>query len=1275
MIDYYREHQEINDVKVIDRLEECIQHYREQDLSFDALYEEYDRVDNARVKREFTDKNVFFRKGKQSPSGDVKVKSLFMKECLLEALKIVCERKAEVEMAKPSSDLNEEINTYKKDFQYYPDVTELDFADQLFAKEELHRHGIPDKLVSFQNKCDSDFFELAPHQLFLKNYFSPNTPYQSILLFHGVGVGKSCSAVSIAENFKDIYGHKDKRSIILASQNIQYGWQKTIFDPSKDDDQCTGDTYDLDGDTKGSIRAPEKKAKKKIKQFYELHGYMAFAGTVKKYIEQGLQGITDPKEKHERTIELIREKYSNRVLIIDEVHNIRTNENQPDTQKGKTRKKEIRKTIKYIELVIKHSQNLKLILLTANPMFNNAQEIVWILNMLLMNDGRQMISEDDIFDRDSPFHPPFADILRDKFRGYVSYLRGENPVSFPIRIYPQNKKHPLMIGLNKARAHDLEHADSRHESLTAVPTIDLFMNEIPEQQRLSFLQLYPSAMLKDGHQETLYQEAIKKHHGAASIQIQDETKLLQMANIIYPGTSDIRDCYGETGLENCFDVVRRSKSISYRYKSSILNDETIGPFLHVSRIEQYSTKIKAILDAIEISEGIVFIYSNWIGSGVLPLILALEQNGYQKYDGKKMLDTRDAKVKSMIHSQSQGKFMVISGSEIMTPNLEEEMKVVTHPDNKDGSKIKIIIGSTVASEGLDFKCVRSIHVLEPWHNINKLEQVIGRGIRNCSHKYFDESEADKRNITIYLHNVMTSDPNIETIDAYLYRYAEQKSAQIGNIETILKQSAIDRYLFRHANYLSEKDVETVMVDPAAKDHKKFRYSPHDRAFTRTSSFSENVDYMKDATGKPDRPKDKNKDTFHIQYSEALIEVYKKRIFNLFKEETVLTLDYLIERLREYEIVYEDFLYYALNEMIIEKYPMYNKNDDRGYLVHMNDLFIFQPYFNEDKFLPLYYRLNRGDTRSNELLITSNERRLATVILEPRTFPMQVITDLYESIINYEFKLPDPKRPKILTETHILKMLKLDRPHFIRYAYIIDRKTFDERIILLYSILGYLHGDLNFERDIEHFIKEFLVPFFEPLFLYYDKGKFAYFPKYNDRNKDKLVGAFLYHHINKKPIFYRYEDKQIKVFDRVDEINIVQTLEKAKKDKSLAMTGSWGYTTYSDCKVCREEHNGIVLKAIKSTDALRKNYVYPPGPGIVCLNEGVASWRGNSTAMFIQTDLRKYYDALSEADQQALTTSDTTKNQKNKKARVMFIELCFRMRRSFIQSDLIFLKYY
>ena len=79
--------------------------------------------------------------------------------------------------------------------------------------------------------------------IFLKNLLSPNTQYRGILIFHGVGVGKSCSGISIAENFKDVYAEKENRIIILASQNIQIGWRKTIFDPRKGDDQCTGETY------------------------------------------------------------------------------------------------------------------------------------------------------------------------------------------------------------------------------------------------------------------------------------------------------------------------------------------------------------------------------------------------------------------------------------------------------------------------------------------------------------------------------------------------------------------------------------------------------------------------------------------------------------------------------------------------------------------------------------------------------------------------------------------------------------------------------------------------------------------------------------------------------------------------------------------------------------------------------------------------------------------------------------------------------------------------
>ena len=42
-------------------------------------------------------------------------------------------------------------------------------------------------------------------------------------------------------------------------------------------------------------------------------------------------------------------------------------------------------------MVIKYSDKLRLILLTANPMYNINTEIVWILNMLLINENKNTI--------------------------------------------------------------------------------------------------------------------------------------------------------------------------------------------------------------------------------------------------------------------------------------------------------------------------------------------------------------------------------------------------------------------------------------------------------------------------------------------------------------------------------------------------------------------------------------------------------------------------------------------------------------------------------------------------------------------------------------------------------------------------------------------------------------------------------------------------------------------------------------------------------------------
>jgi len=1190
------------------------------------------------------DKSFFFRSMELR-----KVHSCFMKECLLESLKRLVESQAETESRDVSSALNDTINGYRSSgedgFNYYPDIYECDISKKLLKKEELRRHIIQNEVGTIEDKCDSNFFELAPHQLLLKNLFSPNSQYRGLLIFHGVGVGKTCSGISIAENFKDVYGEKENRIIVLASANIQIGWRKTIYDPKKGTDQCTGGEY---APLSSEPFMDEKQQKKKIKKYYELHGYAAFANSVKKLVEEQTSHIIDEKERFMRQTNIIKETYSDRVLIIDEVHNIRTGESQ----------KESRTTIQYIEMVIRYSDNLRLILLTANPMYNMSSEIIWILNMLLINDNRTTIAEKDIFDKEGDLIN--GSKLKEKSSGYISYLRGENPISFPVKLYPR---------------HDPDKVMTKHNCLG----IDIFGKPIDEDKLLSFLELYSSSL--KGHQLKIYMNECIKFKDQEKLRIEDETVLLQLSDIVYPGSEDdgVDSMYGGQGLLNNMNKITKKNSVQYSYKAETLRK--YGEFFKVEKIGDYSSKIHDILKVIERSDGIVFIYTNWIKSGVIPLVLALEQHGYKKHDGKTILKTAK-KIPPISYEGKRSheypnkedfisaKYMVIAGKgENMTQNLEAELREVTSDvagaldDNKEGKKIKIIIGSSVASEGLDFKNIRSIHILEPWHNINKLEQVIGRGIRNCSHKNLSPKE---RNVTVYLH--ASSIPEIETIDMHLYRYSEFKAKKIGEIETILKQSAIDKYFFKSANYLSEKDIGRFTVQPSYlygqdRKAKTFPFSAGDKEYSRVCSFSEVCDYMADD---PVPAVKADKDTFQIQYSGAIIEIYKRVIHNLYKDSPSYSLSEIKHIVSEYKDIHMDFLYHALREMIIEKYTLHNKHGDKGYLTDTDGFYAFQPYFNKDPLLPAYYRLNKGEAKMIAYNIESKDKRSTVILQGPQVFTDEIILKTYQKIRDFRM---------FSHETKILGYLDLDNENFIKYSYIFDRLDFQDKLIIGYSLMIYLKEDTGSGNDgIEdpEFL-DILVLCFRKLFMYHDGSKFSYKDQYESKSKDNLCGFFLYHNVNKKVIFYQYSHRSVEMYNKIDEMDIVRMIKKNAAHPSLMPSGSWGFTIYSDRLRLSDSdntHNGIVLKVIKSTEKLREQYTYPPGPGVVIQDSGgLGSWQSAPMKKFIEDELKDHLGKMNDQDREIFLSANI------KRDFVVFIEMSFRMTGNLIQNDIIFMKYY
>ena len=80
----------------------------------------------------------------------------------------------------------------------YPSLNDPLFNIKISGKQEFNDTQYDGKIHSdieaHANKlCNADY-DMSPHQLFVRNFLSFQTPYNSLLLYHGLGSGKTCSA-------------------------------------------------------------------------------------------------------------------------------------------------------------------------------------------------------------------------------------------------------------------------------------------------------------------------------------------------------------------------------------------------------------------------------------------------------------------------------------------------------------------------------------------------------------------------------------------------------------------------------------------------------------------------------------------------------------------------------------------------------------------------------------------------------------------------------------------------------------------------------------------------------------------------------------------------------------------------------------------------------------------------------------------------------------------------------------------------------------------------
>jgi superfamily II DNA or RNA helicase len=192
-------------------------------------------------------------------------------------------------------------------------------------------------------------------------------------------------------------------------------------------------------------------------------------------------------------------------------------------------------------------------------------------------------------------------------------------------------------------------------------------------------------------------------------------------------------------------------------------------------LKDYSCKIYKLLKKLKYSRGTVFIYSNFLKYGIEAIVKVLENNGYLNFND---------------NGTGNKRFALWTGEE-STEQKDTILSTFNDLSNKDGSKIKILLGSPSIKEGVSLLRVREVHILEPFWNMARIQQIIGRAIRFCSHK---DVLLKRRTVKVFLYIAKLPNDNL-SIDQYIYDLALKKENIINKFNNLLKDSAVDKLLY------------------------------------------------------------------------------------------------------------------------------------------------------------------------------------------------------------------------------------------------------------------------------------------------------------------------------------------------------------------------------------------------------------------------------------------------------------------------------------------------
>ena len=745
----------------------------------------------------------------------------------------------------------------------------------------------------------------------------------------------TCAAVGAIEQIRK-ENSSIKGAIILAKG-------KGLLDNFKSElvEKCTKDTYIPEKFDFLTERQKIIRTNKLVEEYYTFNTFYQIA--------KSLTNMSD---------EFIINKFSNTIIVIDEVHNIRLK----DEDITKVDKKiDVYKQIHNLVHLVK---NCKILLMSGTPIKDKITEFADIVNLLVPIDKQLPEKRQTFIDSYFNYNKALPNLQRDYIlkeektkelksllKGKVSYLRS---MSYQIKKeYMGNKK----VG-------ELEY---------------FIVNEIPmdEFQSDVYIRTFQdtsdtdSDIIKSGKEDNIYIES-------------RESSLF-----VFPDGT-----YGSKGfakwIKKSDTSITGKKKVTFtldkKLKKEILAENDDEYYTQsLKNLEEYSAKyaetIRHILRASKEGKS-SFVYCSLVeGSGSILFSLILQLFNFQK-----------ATAVTTIKDGKKNRYTIFT-SQTSDNDIKKIRNTFNQPENLHGEYINVIIGSKLISEGYSFKNIQEIHILTPYWNYAETSQAIARGYRFGSHadllneqileialrigidteNYFfkDKKGNDKidslklsRDINRKLDRPVDTALDITfpivkifqtvsipiqiikgrvinrydlSIDLLMYRRSEIKDLNIKRIERMIKETAFDCALnyqrnIRDEEYQSECDY--MKCDYKCDDVPEEYYK---------NTGEEEIEYGKDYS------------TYQLYYTKQDKEKIKVILDSTFKKFFEIEFKNLLDILSEYtEFEVLDVLGDIINNNII----MYDKYNLPRYLRENNNIyFLVDDITVEGNYLLSYYTKN------------------------------------------------------------------------------------------------------------------------------------------------------------------------------------------------------------------------------------------------------------------------------------------------------------------------------